>query len=330
MCFSWLSGLPSETYTFSDVPLHRSVAANLRNQFDTAFYSDVTIKCGDKEIKCHKLLLVQYSTVFNRMFQGSFDEAQNNEVNVKDIAPELLTKALAYLYGNDIHLTAADVMPLLQFGDMYDITPLREVSGKMLLKHINPSVAMTVWMYAKRYHAPEFYSNCQKYCAKNFSSSNNYTPQIVTSAGYYHADKDVIIDLLADHALNVPCEESVFDAIIDWVMFDQQQRATHLHELLSKVLRTERLSSHAVHSKLEQVGCSALGDRMKVSLFELWHDVAGVCLTHPLLRPRSLTAEVDALGCYIYIRTEANYSRLTNHHIAKLNLLLVKNQGPYE
>ena len=303
----WLAGLPNESFNHTDLPLHASVASNLRSLLDDARYPDVTLKCEGKHMKAHKTVLGQNSTVFDRMFVSDFCEAKKNEIELETISFDLLNKAVRFLYGNELIIAAQEVMTLLQFADMYDVTPLREVCGKMLMKHINPSVAMTVWMYAKRYNAPEFYSNCQKYCARNFSIGA--TPELFRTQGYLDADRSFIADLMSDHALNVPTEDDVFEAIIDWVMFNQKERAGQLSELLQKCLRTESISSETMHTKLEQVGCSQMSDAMQAALLRLHHD--RVCLNHPILRARLLTKEIDALSCFIYNTSDEFFAKVS-------------------
>ena len=70
MLLRWLHGLPTATYTHTDIPMNDDVALNLRTSLDDGQHSDVVLKTGNGMIRCHKIILAQYSTVFGRMLQS--------------------------------------------------------------------------------------------------------------------------------------------------------------------------------------------------------------------------------------------------------------------
>ena len=136
--------------------------------YDNDEYADVTLTCENKSIKCQRGILGMYSPVIQKMLTSGFQETKTNEIQFSDISFAHLRKAVRFLYGYELEITSRDVIHLLQFADMYDIGPLRELCGKMLMKHINTAVAMEVWMLAHRYNSPTFYTEASNYCANVF------------------------------------------------------------------------------------------------------------------------------------------------------------------
>ena len=162
---------------------------------------------------------------------GTMLGAKTAELKFDDYKFVLLKKAIRYLYGSDLVITAQDVLPLLRFADTYDVTPLLEACGKMLMKHVNPTVAIAVWMKVADYDmAPTFYVNAQKYCASVFSDV--YGKDIEFTTGYFGLDENRLIDLLSDPELKVAAENDVIDAIVEWLTFNEDDRAFHAPMIL--------------------------------------------------------------------------------------------------
>ncbi|KAK4164670.1 BTB/POZ protein [Cladorrhinum sp. PSN259] len=66
--------------------------------FEKGDFSDVTVKCGDREWKLHRNILCTRSIWFNKCLNGRFQEAQTGIVNVQDFDPEALNWVLRFLY----------------------------------------------------------------------------------------------------------------------------------------------------------------------------------------------------------------------------------------
>ncbi|KAK4221137.1 BTB/POZ protein [Podospora fimiseda] len=66
--------------------------------FESGLFSDVTIKCGDREWKLHKNILCTRSTWFERALNGTYVEATTGIVNIQDFDPEAVNWVLRYLY----------------------------------------------------------------------------------------------------------------------------------------------------------------------------------------------------------------------------------------
>ena len=68
--------------------------------FDNLAYSDVIVKFGTREIKCHKLILCTRSEHFKAMVGSSakFAESQQAVIELKDDDPDALEAVLRYIY----------------------------------------------------------------------------------------------------------------------------------------------------------------------------------------------------------------------------------------
>jgi hypothetical protein len=63
-------------------------------------YSDVTIKVGDKKFYAQKCILCVWSSFFAGMFSknNAMKESQKDEIELKDIDPEIFELLLIFIY----------------------------------------------------------------------------------------------------------------------------------------------------------------------------------------------------------------------------------------
>ncbi|RYP24176.1 hypothetical protein DL765_000671 [Monosporascus sp. GIB2] len=65
---------------------------------ESGFLADVTLKCGSREWKLHKLILATRSRWFKAALCGNFLEAQSNEITLRDMDPTVLDWAVSWIY----------------------------------------------------------------------------------------------------------------------------------------------------------------------------------------------------------------------------------------
>lgn len=80
---------------FDEISLLTGVGPRI---FENELFSDVTVKCGGREWKLHKIILCSRSEWFMKALTGSFQEAETGVVKIKDFDPEPVHWALRYLY----------------------------------------------------------------------------------------------------------------------------------------------------------------------------------------------------------------------------------------
>lgn len=125
-----------------------------------------------------------------------------------------------------------------------------------------------------------------------------------SSRAYLESDTESIIQLLSDPRLKISHENEVFAAIMDWLMFDQDERIAQLEEVLEKCIRIETLNSMFVSELIAQ--CSNVSDFTKVILSAFLLAVStGVYTLKNALKGRLLTDTVDT----IFVSVIINYDQ---------------------
>ena len=75
--------------------------ASLANNLDflnNKYFSDVVVQCGDLSFDCHKVILASQSPFFKAMLTSNMKEKINNEIQIHDIEPEVMTEFLEFTY----------------------------------------------------------------------------------------------------------------------------------------------------------------------------------------------------------------------------------------
>ena len=150
-------------------------------------YSDLKLLCGPGrvELDCHTNILVARSPVFRAMFQHDTAEAQNKEIEMTDVEPEVAEQMLSYIYtGNLSHrgreadlLAAADKyrsVSLLQPSpvqsdndDIFSLIELKEMCEDVLCRETNIETVLTMLVIADRHQAIKLKDVCVKFLVEN-------------------------------------------------------------------------------------------------------------------------------------------------------------------
>ncbi|XP_078234084.1 speckle-type POZ protein-like [Pogona vitticeps] len=61
-------------------------------------YTDCCLCVGGQEFRAHKAILAARSPVFSAMFEHEMEESKKNQVNIKDIKPEVFKEMVHFIY----------------------------------------------------------------------------------------------------------------------------------------------------------------------------------------------------------------------------------------
>lgn len=103
--------------------------------FESRIQTDVTIKTNDKEIKCHKFVLLR-SDVFGAMLNSGMMETQEGIIEITDIDHNVLEELIRYLYCDEIPEINEMALDLMMAGDKYQIKDLVDSCAKHLMTHL--------------------------------------------------------------------------------------------------------------------------------------------------------------------------------------------------
>jgi len=131
-------------------------------------YSDLKLLCGPGrvELDCHTNILVARSPVFRAMFQHDTAEAQNKEIEMTDVEPEVAEQMLSYIYTGNLSHRGREA-DLLAAADKYSLIELKEMCEDVLCRETNIETVLTMLVVADRHQAIKLKDVCVKFLVEN-------------------------------------------------------------------------------------------------------------------------------------------------------------------
>ena len=138
--------------------------------FTSNEYADVTIVCGDKTFKCHKLILASRSPVFKTMFDADMKEKEAGSVEIKNMTPEVLENMLKYIYTSEAPDIDALTQELFAAAEQYQLEKLKELCEAKLCSKIEVANCIEILVLADLYQATTLKVTALKFVADNIGN----------------------------------------------------------------------------------------------------------------------------------------------------------------
>jgi len=148
--------------------------ASLANNLDflnNKDFSDVVIQCGDKSFDCHKVILASHSPVFKAMLTSNMKEKNNNEIQIDDIEPEVMTEFLEFIYTGKSSNLDKFAMRLFIAADKYQIISLKETCEKILISSLGIDNCLSLLILGDKC-SPAIKKSALKFMIKNKGNIN--------------------------------------------------------------------------------------------------------------------------------------------------------------
>ena len=141
----------------------------IKSLLDDQLFTDLTIKCAEKEFKAHKAVLASQSLVFKRMLMTNMTEKESNVIELTDIDPPVLSELLTYLYSGTTPNMKTLAKDLLVVADKYELSHLLAMCVNNLLSGLVVTNVVELLVLADMHNAPHLKKACLSYVCFNFS-----------------------------------------------------------------------------------------------------------------------------------------------------------------
>ncbi|CAJ1082115.1 kelch-like protein 40b [Xyrichtys novacula] len=189
---------------------------------------DCTLKIKDKEFPCHRLVLCACSSYFRSIFLSDLDESKKREIVLEDVEPGVMGLILKYLYTSKINVTEQNVQDIFAVANVYQIPSIFTVCVSFLQKRLSLSNCLAIFRLGLMLDCPRLAISARNYACERFQliSRDEDFLQLLPSE---------LAAILTNDNLNVETEESVFEALMNWVSRDAESREKELPGLLDCV-----------------------------------------------------------------------------------------------
>lgn len=188
-------------------------------------FVDCVLKIKDKEFPCHRLVLAASSPFFKAMFLSELEESKKREIVLKDVEPSVMGMILRYLYTSDISLTEQNVQDIFMVANMYQIPSIFSVCVSYLQEKMVLGNCLAIFRLGLLLDCPRLALAAREFICERY-------PVVVRDQDFLQLGASELGILITSDALNVECEEQVFESLMDWVKHDETNRLKHVPELL--------------------------------------------------------------------------------------------------
>lgn len=188
-------------------------------------FVDCVLKIKEQNFPCHKLVLAASSPYFKAMFLSDMEESKKREVVLKDVEPHIMGMILRYIYTCDINLTEKNVQDIFMAANMYQIPSIFSVCVSYLEHKMVVSNSIAIFRLGLLLECPRLAAKARDYICDRFEI-------IIRDQEFHQLGSGELAAIITCDCLNVEKEEKVFEALMEWVEYDQVERLKGLPELL--------------------------------------------------------------------------------------------------
>ena len=111
---------------------------------------------------------------------------------------------------------------------LFQLTDVVEICSDFLKKQLHPSNCLGIRAFADAQGVTELWRSANEYTSEHIM-------EVMRNQEFVLLPTDHVIALLGNDDLNIPNEETILGAVLDWVKYDLSARKKHLAKLLAQV-----------------------------------------------------------------------------------------------
>ncbi|XP_077142614.1 kelch-like protein 4 isoform X2 [Ranitomeya variabilis] len=189
---------------------------------------DVLLIAGNYKIPAHRLVLSAVSDYFAAMFTNDVREAKEEEIKMEGVDPDALKSLVHYAYTGILELKEDTIESLLAAACLLQLSQVIDVCCNFLMKQLHPSNCLGIRSFGDAQGCVELLQVAHSYTMEHFI-------EVIRNQEFLLLPANEISKLLSSDDINVPDEETIFQALMQWVKHDVQMRQRDLGTLLSYI-----------------------------------------------------------------------------------------------
>uniref|UniRef100_A0A0K2U119 Kelch-like protein diablo n=1 Tax=Lepeophtheirus salmonis TaxID=72036 RepID=A0A0K2U119_LEPSM len=229
-------------------------------------FIDIELLAGEARFPAHKVVLCACSPYFDRMFRPEFQEGSGTvkEVSLTDFNSDTLGLLIEFMYTAKITVNEENAQDILAGGNLLLLPVVIEAASEVLSKMLDQSNCLAIRSLASAFSRNDLEKRAENFILERFES-------VWTSEEFSEASFGDVKSLLSSDDIIVKSEETIWNAILKWICFNETERKTkYLEDLVKLCLRIPLLPSSFVQNKILEhafiKNASGLYDHFKTSV----------------------------------------------------------------
>ena len=195
-------------------------------------FTDVTLESGDYRAICHRSVLAAASPYFHTMFTSGLPDSESATVKLK-MDPATLKLVVDYIYSAKIKITVDNVQNLVESSDLLLFDDLSAACDKFLTTQVLTVLGelgsiVKMYRFASLYRLKLLMLSVKRVMTADFMS-------VVSTSEFRELPCKELIEHISDDDVNVDTEDAVFEAVLNWVRHDPDERKSFLMTILEHV-----------------------------------------------------------------------------------------------
>lgn len=190
--------------------------------------TDVTLEVEQETFHAHKVVLSAASPYFKAMFTGGLKECEMSRVKLQGVCPTAMARILFFMYTGHIRVTEVTVCQLLPAATMFQVPNVIEACCAFLERQLDPTNAIGIANFAEQHGCEALKQKANQFIERNFT-------KICHEEEFLQLSVMQLICLIRKDELNVQGERDVYDAVLKWVKYDEDNRYPKMEHILYAV-----------------------------------------------------------------------------------------------
>lgn len=203
-------------------------------KFYTGKLCDITLVANDAKFTAHRIVLASSIPYFNAMFLHEMVESKQDQISISSVDSMALEQFINYSYNGMITINNENVQSLLIGANFFHLQSIKNACCEFVKKRLSVQDALCVRNFAEQLMCHDLVRSVDKFINKNFN-------KIAMTPEFLNLTFEELLDILARDELNVDTEEEVYEALLEWIKHDVENRLTNLDVLL-KLIRLPLVS----------------------------------------------------------------------------------------
>ncbi|XP_044578610.1 kelch-like ECH-associated protein 1B [Cotesia glomerata] len=227
--------------------------------------TDVCLEVGTELFYAHKIILAAASPYFKAMFTGGLRESGMSRVKLQGVCPTAMARLMFFMYTGRIRVTELTVCTLLPAATMFQVNNVIEACCIFLERQLDPTNAIGIANFAEQHGCKNLHHKANQFIVQHFS-------QICHEEEFLQLSAIQLISLVRKDELNVQEESQVYNAVLKWVMYNEEARGPKMAHILQAV-RCQYLTPNFLRDQMKNCEIVKKAPACREYLAEIFKDL---------------------------------------------------------
>ncbi|XP_054734550.1 kelch-like ECH-associated protein 1B [Anastrepha obliqua] len=190
--------------------------------------TDVILEVKHELFPAHKVVLSAASPYFKAMFTGGLKESEMSRVQLQGVCPTAMGRIIYFMYTGHIRVTEVTVCQLLPAATMFQVPNVINACCAFLERQLDPTNAIGIANFAEQHGCSELQRKANHFIERHFT-------QVCQEEEFLQLNAYQLIALIRRDELNVQEEREVYNAVLKWVKYDEDNRYPKMEHILYAV-----------------------------------------------------------------------------------------------